>query len=504
MMLAWLLRYWLRGLALLILLWFVVSDVLALELSDVPFSDFARRVSAQTGRDIVVSDSVSARVTVYIPDNVTNDALLALFDSVLRVNGLTSVFNAGRLEVYSGGAVPVEGGSAFVSVLLPYFYGLSGDDVLPLISPLLSGLGVAGVAGDASLLYVTDVLSSVTRIQRLLADIKERDVALRLLPIRVARADVVVEKLTLLFPDFDFVAVSRGVLVRSSRDVYLLIYSALDSLDVSPLQVLIDVAVVEMSVSTANDLAVELALSGSKLGGFTFPSGLLASVIDRVTGVASGSAEGNVLSSLAGAAGDFSFLVRALASSVDVDVLSSPSLVLAHGVTASLLVGQDVPFRKGRQSTDGGGVIESIERHDVGIGLTVQAFLARDAVDLIFSQVVSAVDPTGNAAAADLLVNTRTLSTQVTIAFDDVLVVGGLFSRRAADTSSRVPGLSRIPLLGRLFQSRSASAEDRSLLIFIKPSRVVFSGGLDVAVSRLSQLRGYRVTASDVESLFSR
>ena len=487
-----------------LLLVFLVCPVGSVELTDVPFTEFARRVSEQTGRQIVIGDNVAARVTVFVPAVVTDDALLALFDSVLRVNGLISVFNAGRLEVYAGGSVPVAGGSAFVSSLLSYCCGMSGDSVLALVGPLLSARGVAGIAGDASLLYVTDVLSNVARVERLLLDIKSFEVELRLLPLRFARSDLIAEKLALVYPDFDLLPVPRGVMVRSSRAAYFEIYAALSSLDAVPLQVLVDVVVVEMSAIKANELAIELALGGSNLGGLTFPSGLLTSAVTAVTSPAALDPAGASASGFGvGVSGDFSFLVRALNSSVDVDVLSSPSIVLSSGVTASLLVGQDVPFRKGRQSTDGGGVIESIERHDVGIALNVQAFVARDLVDLILTQEVSAVDSTGNAAAADLIVNTRSLSTQVSVAFDDVLVIGGLFSRREAVSTSRVPGLSRLPILGRLFKSRAGSVEDRSLLVFIKPSRVGHGAGLSLSVTRLSRLRGRLVTADDIHALFS-
>ena len=477
--------------------------VQALELTDVPFIDFARRVSDLTGRDIVVADSVSARVTVFVPDDVTDLALLSLFDSVLRVNNLVSVLNIDRLEIYSSGLVPAApGGSLVVSALLPYCCGLSAEVVLKLILPLLSHSGMAGVAADASSIYVTDMVSNVSRVQRLLADIHSFEVALRLLPLRNARADEVSVLLAGLYPDLSFMPSPLGVLVRSSRVVFLEIAEVLSVLDVSPLQVLIDVAVVEMSTMTANNLAVELALQGSTLGGFTFPSGILTSAVAAVTGAGALPVLPSASGVLAGVSGDFSFLIRALSSAGDVELLSSPSVVVLHGVEASLLVGQDVPFRKGRQSTDGGGVIENIERHDVGIGLTVQAFISQEVVNLIFTQVVSAVDPVGVDAAADLLVNTRSLSTQVVIAFNDVLVVGGLFSRQSSDTSSRVPGLSRIPILGRLFRSESTTAEDRSLLIFIKPSRQRLSKGRDLSLARLSQLRGRLLTMASVQALF--
>jgi general secretion pathway protein D len=51
-------------------------------------------------------------------------------------------------------------------------------------------------------------------------------------------------------------------------------------------------------------------------------------------------------------------------------------------------------------------------------------------------------------------------------------VIGGLTTESETETESRVPLLGDIPILGRLFRHDSKSHEQRSLLVFLRPTVV--------------------------------
>ena len=48
-------------------------------------------------------------------------------------------------------------------------------------------------------------------------------------------------------------------------------------------------------------------------------------------------------------------------------------------------------------------------------------------------------------------------------------IVGGLIDRRIADTVSRIPGLSSIPLIGRIFRSYSREQQATDLIVVVTP-----------------------------------
>ncbi len=61
----------------------------------------------------------------------------------------------------------------------------------------------------------------------------------------------------------------------------------------------------------------------------------------------------------------------------------------------------------------------------------------------------------------------RTVETQVTIYDGETIVMGGTISDTSGDTDDRIPMLGDIPLLGRLFRTKTETRDKRNLLIFI-------------------------------------
>jgi general secretion pathway protein D len=67
----------------------------------------------------------------------------------------------------------------------------------------------------------------------------------------------------------------------------------------------------------------------------------------------------------------------------------------------------------------------------------------------------------------------RTFSTQVTVQDGDTIAIGGFIQEQYGVTSSGVPVLHRIPLLGSLFGSKSVTKGRTELVILITP-RVIY------------------------------
>jgi general secretion pathway protein D len=142
---------------------------------------------------------------------------------------------------------------------------------------------------------------------------------------------------------------------------------------------------------------------------------------------------------------------------------------------AEIYVGQEVPFVTGQFTNTGlsnqeGTVnpFQTISRNEVGIRLQVTPHINEgDAVVLDINQEVSAIAPV--TGAVDLITNKRTVKTSVMVPDNTILVLGGLITDDLRETEEAVPGLSRIPGLGRLFRYNSTESVQRSLMIFIRP-----------------------------------
>ena len=64
---------------------------------------------------------------------------------------------------------------------------------------------------------------------------------------------------------------------------------------------------------------------------------------------------------------------------------------------------------------------------------------------------------------------TRTLSSQIRVKDGEMIIVGGLESKRREDSGQGVPFLSRIPVLKWFFSKRQNTKNNSKLLIFIRP-----------------------------------
>jgi pilus assembly protein CpaC len=67
---------------------------------------------------------------------------------------------------------------------------------------------------------------------------------------------------------------------------------------------------------------------------------------------------------------------------------------------------------------------------------------------------------------------TRRVQTEIELEPGQSFVIGGLLDNRLTETLSKIPGLGDIPLLGKLFQSRSLNRNNTELLVMVTPELV--------------------------------
>ena len=77
----------------------------------------------------------------------------------------------------------------------------------------------------------------------------------------------------------------------------------------------------------------------------------------------------------------------------------------------------------------------------------------------------STPDPTGNVA-----VNQRTIQTEIAVQSGQTVLLGGLIRETASDGHAGVPGLVKIPLIGKLFGSSNKDFLRQELLVLITPT----------------------------------
>ncbi|UWR32885.1 type II secretion system secretin GspD [Sulfitobacter sp. W027] len=271
---------------------------------------------------------------------------------------------------------------------------------------------------------------------------------------------------------------TNSIVVRGTAAQVQEVGQLVHALDVRRPQVMIEAAIVEVSGEVAERLGVQLGLGPNVPSGaiaatnFSNGGGVSLGSVLAAVGVPSGSALSTGLTLGAGG-NDFGILVQALSQSTSARLLSTPSVTTLDNEPATIVVGQNVPFRTGSFATDGNTAtpFTTIERRDVGITMNVvPRITAGGVVQLVIEQEISSLTNANVEGAADLITNRRVINTTVMADNRGTVVLGGLITDDRIDGSSKVPGLGDLPVVGELFKTRNGRNTQRTLFVFLRPT----------------------------------
>ena len=284
----------------------------------------------------------------------------------------------------------------------------------------------------------------------------------------------------------------NAVVVRTDPGTMGEILDIVEKLDIRRPQVLIEAAIVEVSIDESKKIGIEMAGADAREGSVPLISTSLEGVIGSLIGSLLPEGESdqvNVLSGLASVSSptlaaakidrdaiSFGAVVSALATNSDANLLSTPSILTLDNQEARILVGREVPFRTGSFTTTGDGTsnpFNTVQREDVGVELTVTPHVHNGSeVRLEVAQQITNVinTPVGGNAFADVVTSKRTIETTILAEDRQTIVLGGLIQDDINISNNRVPFVGDIPLFGNLFKARGKQQVKTNLLVFLRPT----------------------------------
>lgn len=304
---------------------------------------------------------------------------------------------------------------------------------------------------------------------------------------------------------------NNAILARANPTILAEIQNVITQVDIPRLQVLIEAAIVEITVEDSSSYGVEFGgvdETGQEIPlASTSVNGVISGLLSRLLGTNiatddetnTGVAEGVGLSTLANITTptvaiakidpdgiSFGAIIAALTENQNSNLLSTPHVITTDNQPASIFVGQNVPFRTGTLNLNdqtGQGPVSTVEREDVGITLEVTPQIRSDlTVHLqVFNDISAVITPSlgiGESGFSDIVTNKRELQTEIVAQNRQTIVLGGLIRDDVTNTVRRVPGLGSIPIIGRIFRSSATTTRKNHLLIFIRPT--VIEGAKDM------------------------
>lgn len=158
------------------------------------------------------------------------------------------------------------------------------------------------------------------------------------------------------------------------------------------------------------------------------------------------------------------------------EVISSPRVITANGKQASIEQGRDIPFQN---ATSSGATAVQFKKAVLSLNVTPQITPDnRVIMDLAVTNDSQGTDVNQAGGGSAPAIDTRKVTTQVLVDNGQTVVLGGIYEQTNNDTTTKVPLLGDVPVLGVLFRTKIKSQNKTELLIFITPK--ILSEGLKV------------------------
>ena len=256
------------------------------------------------------------------------------------------------------------------------------------------------------------------------------------------------------------------LLFRGSGKEWGDLLGVIEELDKPVPSVLIEVMVAEVTLSDEDKSGLEFLLRGTLGDGRSIQGGTLGTL----------GLQSKALSLTLDSAGQTRAMLNAFYDDSRVMIRSRPRLLVKSGETATLEAGNEIPVVVQSSDSDtqlegSTNVLQQVSYRKTGVILEIEPIVqANGLVDLSISQELSEARPT---AATSLegtpTILNRRISTSLTLRDGGSLVMGGLISNSQSSGQAGIPGVGRIPVLGRLFRSDSFNEDRTELVIMVIP-----------------------------------
>ena len=276
-------------------------------------------------------------------------------------------------------------------------------------------------------------------------------------------------------------ASQQAIVMRGTPDQILLAEKLVHDIDKAPPEVVVEVAVMQVSRDKVKNLGINPPSSASvQLQSNTTSSTSSSSSTSSTTSSTSDSLSLNSLASLN--ATDFQVTIgaaslNALASDSSTKIIQNPQLRSINGQKASLKIGERVPtatgsYSSGVSSTTVSALVNTQFQYlDVGVNVDITPRVYENGdiglrISLDVSSVTSYVSIGG---ISEPEIGQRKIEHEIRLKDGEVNLLGGMFETQETKSISGIPGLSNIPVLKYLFSETSKETVNNEIVFALIP-----------------------------------
>jgi len=609
------------------------NKTISMDFDQVDIKVFIKFISELTGKNFVIDDKVRGKVTVLSPSKISVEEAYKVFESVLEVNGFTTVPAGKVIKVVPSvearqKSVELRRAPLFVprpddriiTQIIPLLYA-EAQEVRKLLAPLVSKQGVVIAYDPTDILIITDFQSNIQRLLSIVEeiDVEFQDATITVVPLEYASAEslsttisglletkqkqvrgrragpplkiISYERINMIIvladrqntqmikalvktldqptpkgagniqvvylenaqaeelakvltglptkpqakgeqpifsTDVKIVAdkATNALVITAKPEEYQVLEPIIQQLDIPRKQVYVEALIMEVRATLQISVGVDwtaagetdlpfgaddgVAFGGSRtsgasvfdeFGNLALPTGLSAGVVSFPVTIG-----GITFTNLA-------TLITAAQTDNNFNIISTPQLMTLDNEEASVVVAENIPFStrvdEGTAVTD--RAIQSFEYKDVGVTLkiTPQINEKRFVKLKIYEEISRVVSETTQLSPTQVVLapttTKRTAETNVQVRDGQTVVIAGLVGDNVDISTTKVPCLGDIPILGWLFRSEKRNTTRTNLLIFLTPYIVAAPEEADEIYLRKSKLmekvkEGYVPAEDSVET----
>ncbi len=280
---------------------------------------------------------------------------------------------------------------------------------------------------------------------------------------------------------------SSSLLIFATRQDMAMIKDIISKLDVPLAQVLVEAAIIDVTLGHTFSMGVSAAQNpksftgGSNVldtvagaGGFNNGQSFLDFTQASLTNGVFGNNLGSGLSYFGNIGPYFDVAVSAAASDNRATVIQRPRIQTSQAKPAQFFVGETVPYVTSTVNYGGAyGNSSSYSQLSVGVELDVTPYINPDGLVVMdIQQEIDDLDGFTTITGVGQVPNTtkRTLNSEIAVRDRDTVMMGGFIRSDKSTSRSGVPFLQDIPLLGNLFTSRNDSKDRQELIVLMRPT----------------------------------
>jgi general secretion pathway protein D len=284
------------------------------------------------------------------------------------------------------------------------------------------------------------------------------------------------------------VASQNAIIMRGTPDELLLAQKLIDDLDKPKPEVVVDVAVLEVSRNYERTIGIQLPQTATvnfQASNYntTNTSSDSSTDDDSSSGSSTNTSNGLTLNSFAHLNGtNFAVTIgqaqaNLLLTDTSTRILQNPRIRASDGQEASLKIGERIPIATGSYQTGAATAIVSslvntqFQYIDVGVNIKVKPTVHYDRdVTLKLSIEVSSTNGNTNIGGiTEPIITQRTVDQTIRLKEGEANILGGILQKQASNSLSGTPGLAQLPILKYIFGSNDKTTSDDEIVFMLIP-----------------------------------